>query len=894
MASIYESTGPQIPLSGPGTAPSFQPGQAYDPSRQMLQQSERDLTAFAQFSETLNTFLKAKGEERIKKEKAKGFSKFLDGKVAASPKTISQFQAERAAVDAGADADLAMANAAKDDPTKTGVAATIVAGSPALRGWEAVGYAEAQVQAAPADLENYLSSNRLSAKPIQLEDGRMLAPIDATGTDISLVIKALREQWFTQSGISNINPVLVQANGGYNIAMAERQVMSNWQKEDDANSLKDLQYNTQNQVANGLPTVYKSPEAANQWVQNSYRRLRSAFRSGSEANTKMLDTIGNELKLLATTNKASEMETLLNNTGSSMIEGLNRTFRGRNEAQFREFDTLIAKTREGQAAAINDSEKAGLDDLKSGFETVRQNGTPAQVRAARNTYEAALTNSSSPYAMQLRNDLDSQDSSLKLFTNIQQQIRAGNKGPGGRPLWTQTDVTKLGLAGAGGLEADQVKALIDILPEDKTFADRLKFVVPNVRNLAIGQLTAKLGETGRTYGVDKGFTARLDGAVDLAIRLSTDALEKRYGGVIPSEDQIRRDLLLEIKQRTSAKTEEVYIDLNTGKMPNMEAGTKGLPTGKAPAPEPVLTDAEVSRLTAKAGVLPTASPVFKRIDPTNYDLYQKIIAEGGNLPADAMALVQMTGLSSDAWMKAQGKYYTPFVPNPDKEKAFQRNYAIDPSAANILRNPRSTRKQIQSALERLKIGGRPAAETGPTNDAFNNAGNFGGLPKLLSGGEGGFNSVNLGTTYSGKEINLTSMNIGEVENLQNSGQVSAVGFAQWIPGNLAKARTAANLAPTAKMTPENQLKMFWSYVLKTDKRPILRDYLLGKNNDLDGAQNALAREWAAVKNTSGVGYYDNDKAGNKATIDQAATRRSLLNARREIMANPDVILKALE
>ena len=902
MAIPYESAGQQVGLTGSQTAPSFAPRQVgitpYDPSRQMLQQSETDLSAFAKFSETLNAFLKTKGEEKIKQEKARGFSKFLDGKVAASPKTISQFQVDKATVEAGAATDLAVANAAKNDPTKTGVASTIVAGSPALKGWEAVGYAEAQVQAAPADLENYLSSNRRSTKPLQLEDGRVIAPIDATGTDISLVIKALREQWFTQSGISNINPVLIQANGGYNIAMAERQVMSNWQKEDDANALKDLQYNTKNQVANGIPTATTSLENGNQWVQNSYRRLKSVLGSGSEANASMLEIIGNNLKLLSANNKPAEMETLLNNTGSSMIEGLNMTFRQRNEAQFREFDTLIAKTREGQAAAINDSEKAGLDDLKSGFETVRQNGTPAQVRAARNTYEAALMNSSSPYAMQLRNDLDSQDSSLKLFTNIQQQILAGNKGPGGRPLWTQTDVTKLGLAGAGGLEADQVKTLNALLPEVKDIATQYKFIEQNVLKRAIGQVTGKIARAGQLYGKDSGYTKRLESNLESVERVSFDALLKRYGDSIPSEDQFGRDLLDEMIRRTMAKTEPSYIDPTTGEMPNMAAGTKGLPTGKPLTPEPVLTDAEVSRLTAKAGVLPTTSPVFKRIDPTNYDLYQKIITDGGNLPADAMALVQMTGLSPDAWMKAQGKYYTPFVPNPDKEKAFQRNYAIDPSAANILRNPRSTRMQIQSAIERLRTGGRPAAETGPTNDAFSGAGNFGGLPKLISSGEGGFNSVNLGTTYSGKQMNLTSMTIGEVENLQNTKQIFAAGFAQWVPsktGNhLAMARTAANLPPTAKMTPENQLKMFWSYVLKTNKQPVLRDYLLGKNNDLNGAQNALAGEWAAVKNTSGVGYYDDPKTGNKATIDQAATRRSLLNARREIMANPDVILKSLE
>ena len=170
MAITYDSAGQQIGLSGSTTAPSFAPRQVavtpFDPSRQMLQQSETDLTAFAKFSETLNTFLKTKGEEKIKTEKAKGFSKFLDGKVAASPQTISQFQTNRAVVEAGAAVDLSVAKDANKDPNKVGVASTIVAGSPALRGWEAVGYAEAQVQAAPADLENYLSSNRRSTTEI--------------------------------------------------------------------------------------------------------------------------------------------------------------------------------------------------------------------------------------------------------------------------------------------------------------------------------------------------------------------------------------------------------------------------------------------------------------------------------------------------------------------------------------------------------------------------------------------------------------------------------------------------------------------------------------------------------------------------------------------------------
>ncbi len=163
------------------------------------------------------------------------------------------------------------------------------------------------------------------------------------------------------------------------------------------------------------------------------------------------------------------------------------------------------------------------------------------------------------------------------------------------------------------------------------------------------------------------------------------------------------------------------------------------------------------------------------------------------------------------------------------------------------------------------------------------AGDYGGLAAVTSSGEGGFNSVNYGDTKSGTQINLTNMSIGEVEKMQSQGKVFAVGFAQWIPGNLAMARGAAGLSPNDKMTPENQLKMFWGYILNSNKRPILRDYLLGKNNDLLNAHREMAREWAAVKAPEGYGYYDNDKAGNKATIEVGRIQRALRDARKQLM-----------
>jgi hypothetical protein len=168
---------------------------------------------------------------------------------------------------------------------------------------------------------------------------------------------------------------------------------------------------------------------------------------------------------------------------------------------------------------------------------------------------------------------------------------------------------------------------------------------------------------------------------------------------------------------------------------------------------------------------------------------------------------------------------------------------------------------------------------------------YGGLAALISSGEGGFNSVNRGTagdTPSG--MKLTSMRIGDVQKLQakfnaTNGRegVFAVGFAQWVSdGQLDMAVKAAGLGPNDLMTPENQLKMFWGYILNSNKRPGLRDYLLGKNNDLLKAHREMSLEWAAVAGPSGKGAYDGDSAGNMASLGARRVQQALREARKQI------------
>jgi hypothetical protein len=127
------------------------------------------------------------------------------------------------------------------------------------------------------------------------------------------------------------------------------------------------------------------------------------------------------------------------------------------------------------------------------------------------------------------------------------------------------------------------------------------------------------------------------------------------------------------------------------------------------------------------------------------------------------------------------------------------------------------------------------------------------------------------------------MTIGHVEKLQRDNKVFAVGFAQWIPGNLAGARKAAGLSPDAPMSPNNQIAMFWAYLLKSNKRPQVRDYLTGASNNLNAAHHALAYEWAGVQDPNGRGKYDNDKARNYASIDYRRVREALIRARQAIL-----------
>ena len=183
----------------------------------------------------------------------------------------------------------------------------------------------------------------------------------------------------------------------------------------------------------------------------------------------------------------------------------------------------------------------------------------------------------------------------------------------------------------------------------------------------------------------------------------------------------------------------------------------------------------------------------------------------------------------------------------------------------------------------------------PSNPPSNDGGGGGGgtsseLFELIAGGEGGYNSVNRGnagdTPDGAKSIfgkNLTDMTVGEIMQAQSSGTVFAVGKYQIIPGTMQGFVRKMNISPQDKFNPATQEK-FKDYVLKY-ARPLVGQYIEGKSNDLLGAAQELAREFASVgvskpENGKRVGesYYGN-VGNNKASISPQQIQEALKRAR---------------
>jgi hypothetical protein len=886
MASIYDSPGQQVALTGSQTNPSFQPVEAYDPSRQMLQQSERDLRAFAEFSGTLTKFITDKAKEKNEQELNLGIADILNGELMMKPEQMNAYQQNVKLLEQAADSEVAAASKlAEVDP---GAGETYRQQNRAISGWRAYGQAVGKAQQAASQAESLLSSflrDNKEVLTIRQPDGslKQFTAAEAENEPELMAAYGVGLQKFMQaSGIVGLNPAILVEHLTPTMLRVRSKVIGERMGEitrarqeaekEEINigvgqNLEGLGNPEQAQAVfsallmMGKQTFNGNWSQANQFVNEAVLSKLAALGAGNpEKASAILDSYSG---LLLNPQKP-ELGTVYNRYAEE-IEKTRASIKGSAREQAAE-----------QEAEIKDEIESIVNTWRSASET----GNLAESQRAFDAAEQELSKLSSTYP-EATEALSRMRQVGRNFNSLTEE--SVTQAVANRSIKSRAELQLL--AANGYISSDTANKLGEQLPEDDS-SELVKTLRPRMEAFVRNQLRAEFKTNGVDFDSFKDQTLPLVGALtdELMEAGLSKMLELKAAGKTTGTAQLQS--YLEKQALDALKTKRF--------MPTKDAkGNVILPTPGTglPAVVPYQTGPNgrdysrqiINRLppvvSAKRDVLLDAEKVQANIDALN---------NGGQPSSDLVTIAKASGLSVQQVLTQQaqknGITYTPS--SADKAaKQFQANSKLDPSAAQILANPRSTASQRIRATARLAEAKRRQQQTSMTTSSGKTfgAGDYGGLASLISSGEGGFNSVNRGVagdTPGG--MNLTSMTIGEVEKLQNKGQVFAVGFAQWIPGNLAMARGAAGLSPTDKMTPENQLKMFWAYVLNSNKRPALRDYLLGKNNDLLKAHREMALEWAAVAGPEGYGYYDNDKAGNKASLEAKRVQQALVAARKQI------------
>lgn len=233
MAISYESAGQTVPLSGSKTSPSFAPRQVavtpFDPSRQMLQQSEQDLTAFSQFSNTLTSFLTDTAKKKNEEEYNLGISDVLNGIRTPTPEQTQQNQANVSLLRTAAEVD---GQVAKDlaDTGSLDVSQQFKAESKSISGWRSYGQAVGITKKVATDSQAFFMTwmENSKDKVIPTADGRMISPAEAsTPLEIQAALELGQQRLISQSNIGRINPTILAEHLAPSIQAVKGQMFAN-------------------------------------------------------------------------------------------------------------------------------------------------------------------------------------------------------------------------------------------------------------------------------------------------------------------------------------------------------------------------------------------------------------------------------------------------------------------------------------------------------------------------------------------------------------------------------------------------------------------------------------------------------------------------------------------
>jgi hypothetical protein len=294
MASIYETRGPSVALTGPQVNTGFNQEQSYDPSRMMLEASQRDIQSFAGFSKTLNEFVQQKAKAHIEERYEAGLASVINGDMQPSQEDLDAYDNDVAGLKAQAEKDQLVADQMEQQSIPLANLKRV--NSPAVDGWYAYGQAVGHVKKAAGSAYGTLGSLMNSDTPlsIPMPDGTVASIIPNQIKDPVTWETAWRyqlQQYIANSGIKGINPTILAKELTPTIMQVRGQLMSARMTA----AQKELQAEKIEQNKVGLIeslqelTVkeggYTTQDLANLWQAQSYQMSVGTGKLRGEANS---------------------------------------------------------------------------------------------------------------------------------------------------------------------------------------------------------------------------------------------------------------------------------------------------------------------------------------------------------------------------------------------------------------------------------------------------------------------------------------------------------------------------------------------------------------------------------------------------------------------------------
>lgn len=856
MASIYESRGPQVQLTGPQTGPSFQAEQSYDPTRIMAAQSEKDLASFANFSETLNKFLIGRAEEQKKNQIASGFTKFVTGQVTLNPETVQKQKEQTTLLKSEADRASGIANEAEQTPGMAGMAATVRTQSPALRGFEAVGAAIAAAQGAPVSLGNYINQARAENRVIQDPEtgGTIQLRPDMGRVEAERAMQILTGMWGKDTGYNTISPNIMMEHAGGNLAIMRSRLMEEWGKELDENTKENLRI--KNEV-NGIKILDGVIDQGT--AQSASNALEQGLVGGTkERNETFKSTLTKSVTQKLAAGDGAGAYALLTNLGNVNHPSGVGTYRTYHSDVFQALDGEVSKAGQAKSEAIT-KERLGQFTI----EAQQADKLPVAQRK-------------------------------EIFDNPTTGIKARMRAAG----IDEENINKLSTGGSTSFEIALLKGAKDgsIFRGKGRLTKQIVAVYKAEGTIdanVASQLENSPGIPDGDDTVEKAFKAAKDHASGLVAQWQTSSFT---AGQVPTATQTTqasrtRDAAMTIAMEKYKPKMERWLESGQPINPTRVAEelaalarTELNTQGKPYYWDPVAKQApNINQLTNKAPnlnetfdtLLPksTVDAVTKRISglampigpATSFGLTadaiqaaQQAVNTGGPIPTYIKNIAKFAGYTDPNALlskEASGMGMT-WTPNKDQQTFYLNAKSVSPAIADKLRSDLTptdrrywiSRLQAAKEAQQLRTQTQPSSPGG-TYSTFQND-----LVNKESGGD--YGQYNFGYARSGPgDAAMTTLKVRDIvrgDYRINGQQVVHFGAYQFKAATFAAVAKAAGISLDAPFNKETQDKAFRAVVMDgaLPWRNSLNDYVAGRVPDnernLANAIGDLRNEWTSM------------------------------------------------